>query len=397
MPSPTVPLPNERLSAGAAGRLRRWAWLHTSSSLVCSLFLLLLCLTGLPLIFHHEIEHLLGNEVEAPAMPAGTPLASLDKLVVVAKQRHPAQVVQMVYPDADDPNLVTVLLGPTPQDMDNTHSVVLDARTAQVLAQPSSREGLMYVLRKLHVDLFAGLPGRLFLGFMGLLFITAIVSGVVLYRPFMRKLDFGTVRTEKARRIRWLDLHNLLGIVTVTWALVVGITGVINTLSDLVIEYWQSDQMAEMLKPYEGQAPLELTQLGSVQTALLAAQQAIPDMKWSAVAFPGSTFASAHHYAVFMKGNTPITKRLLKPALVDAQTGQLTDSRDMPWYVTALLLSQPLHFGDYGGMPLKIIWALLDVMTIFVLGSGLYLWWARRKRHVRIEDEIAELSEARVS
>jgi uncharacterized iron-regulated membrane protein len=30
-------------------------------------------------------------------------------------------------------------------------------------------------------------------------------------------------------------------------------------------------------------------------------------------------------------------------------------------------------------MPLKIIWALLDVLTIVVLGSGLYLWLARRR------------------
>ncbi|XUJ32170.1 hypothetical protein ACQ5SK_26165 [Bradyrhizobium japonicum] len=28
-------------------------------------------------------------------------------------------------------------------------------------------------------------------------------------------------------------------------------------------------------------------------------------------------------------------------------------------------------------MPLKIIWVLLDLVTIFVLGSGLYLWFAR--------------------
>ncbi|MGN6117342.1 MAG: PepSY domain-containing protein, partial [Nitrobacter sp.] len=40
---------------------------------------------------------------------------------------------------------------------------------------------------------------------------------------------------------------------------------------------------------------------------------------------------------------------------------------------------QPLHFGDYGGMPLKIIWALLDVLTIIVLGTGVYLWLRRRK------------------
>jgi uncharacterized iron-regulated membrane protein len=45
------------------------------------------------------------------------------------------------------------------------------------------------------------------------------------------------------------------------------------------------------------------------------------------------------------------------------------------------LVSQPLHFGDYGGMPLKIIWALLDIMTIVVIGSGLYLWIVKRRKH----------------
>ena len=42
-----------------------------------------------------------------------------------------------------------------------------------------------------------------------------------------------------------------------------------------------------------------------------------------------------------------------------------------------LLLAQPLHFGDYGGAPLKLVWALLDMATIVVLGSGLYLWVKR--------------------
>jgi uncharacterized iron-regulated membrane protein len=45
--------------------------------------------------------------------------------------------------------------------------------------------------------------------------------------------------------------------------------------------------------------------------------------------------------------------------------------------VTTLLVSQPLHFGDYGGLPMKILWALLDLITIIVLASGLYLWLKR--------------------
>ena len=37
--------------------MRAWSWVHRWTSLVCTLlFLLLLYVTGLPLIFHEEIE-----------------------------------------------------------------------------------------------------------------------------------------------------------------------------------------------------------------------------------------------------------------------------------------------------------------------------------------------------
>jgi hypothetical protein len=28
----------------------------------------------------------------------------------------------------------------------------------------------------------------------------------------------------------------------------------------------------------------------------------------------------------------------------------------LPWYIHAIECSRPLHFGDYGGIPLKIMW-----------------------------------------
>ena len=31
-------------------------------------------------------------------------------------------------------------------------------------------------------------------------------------------------------------------------------------------------------------------------------------------------------------------------------------------------------------MPLKVIWAALDLLTMIVIGSGLYLWLARRRK-----------------
>ena len=112
----------------------------------------------------------------------------------------------------------------------------------------------------------------------------------------------------------------------------------------------------------------------AMQQALEAAQAQAPGTKLSFIAFPGTAFSSPHHNTFFLRGNEPLTSKLLKPVLVDARTAQVTASPTLPWYLTALLVSQPLHFGDYGGMPMKILWALLDIATIVVLGSGLYLW-----------------------
>ena len=167
----------------------------------------------------------------------------------------------------------------------------------------------------------------------------------------------------------------------------VGATGVINTLAIPILGLWQNGQLAEMTAPYKDLPPL--TELGSLHKAMETAQAAAPEMAPSFVAYPGTDFSSQHHYAVFMRGDTPLTSRLLKPALVDAQTGELTDMREMPMYVKTLLVSQPLHFGDYGGLPLKIIWALLDIVSIIVLASGLYLWLGRRK--APLEKRLAEL------
>ena len=371
----------------SARAIRTWCVVHKWTSLISTVFLLLLCITGLPLIFYHEIDHALGYDIEAQPMPAGTPLASLDAVVDASKKQIPGTYIQFVSWDPDEPDQVFASMAKRPDTpTDENRFLVLDARTAQVLGEPPFRSTFMFFLYRLHVDLFAGLPGKLFLGFMGLLLVAAVVSGVVIYGPFIRRLDFGTVRTRRSRRLLWLDLHNLLGIVTVAWVFVVGLTGVINTWADLVFKFWQANQLAEMVLPYKGQAPTQ--QLGSLQAAVDTARRVAPGMTPSFVAYPQSAFSSQHHYTVFMRGETPLTSRLLKPVLIDASNGAFTDTRDMPWYVTVLLLSQPLHFGNYGGTPLKIIWAVLDVITIIVLASGLYLWLARRK--IPMDNEIAE-------
>lgn len=358
--------------------IRRWSFIHTWSSLICTLFLLMLAITGLPLVFHHEIDHLLGDAPQIREMPADTPRMDLQQLVKAAEAHRPGEVVQYFGWDEDEPNGMYAFMGKTAGgDPNDTHTFMLDSRTGEAVETPSANGGFMMVMLRLHVDMYAGLPGKLLLAFMGLLFVLAIISGVVLYSPFMRRLDFATVRPNKSTRVRWLDLHNLIGVVTLTWAFVVGLTGVLNACADLVIAQWRNDALAAMVAPYQNAPPL--TDRAPATRLLEIAKQTVPGTEPSFIAFPGTRFSSEHHYAVFMKGSTHLTSHLLTPVLIDASDLKVTAIVNSPWYLDALLLSQPLHFGDYGGMPMKILWGILDVLTIIVLGSGLYLWWVRRR------------------
>ncbi len=340
----------------------------------------MLCLTGLPLIFHHEIDELLGYAPKPEGALDVTPKSTIDRVAKAALSSDPGKVVQYIAWDKDEPDRVIVYTnGAADGKPDDAVVRAFGSHSANLLGPVGT--GPMLIVLKLHTDMFAGMPGKLFLGGMGMLFLAAVVSGAVLYWPFTRRLEFGTIRRSKTRRVAWLDWHDLIGITTVVWAVVVGGTGVINTWAELMLNHWRTTELASMVAPYAGKPPP--AHLASLDLVVENAALAAPGMEVAFIAFPGTPFSSPHHFAAFMRGNQPLTSRLLTPILLDGETAKVADARDLPLYLKALFISQPLHFGDYGGTPLKIIWALLDLFTIVVIGTGLYLWfvkWLKTRR-----------------
>src|SRR3546814_5943938 len=72
----------------AAASLKSWYWIHKWSSLVCTLFLLVICITGLPLVFHEELEHLLDDGKPFAVVAEGTPRSTLDSIVQNARVQY---------------------------------------------------------------------------------------------------------------------------------------------------------------------------------------------------------------------------------------------------------------------------------------------------------------------
>ena len=381
------------------GAILFWYLIHKWSSLIPTAFLLMLCLTGLPLIFHDEIDAAMGGEAETS--PSGIPSAEgglpLDTMLERALIERPGEVPLFMAFSQDSP-LLTVTTGPTPDAAGEDMTLLFLDRTTGASLGPAPGNALMDFLLQLHTDMFLGLPGMLFLGAMGLSFIIALISGCVLYAPFMRKLPFATVRKGRSKRLRRLDQHNFLGIVAMAWMLVIALTGAINAFADPLTESWRDGEIARMTGAYVGTAALPPADYGSIDEAMSAARHALPGRSPQFIGFPGGAWSSGHHYAIFFQGDRPVTQHLLTPALVDAATGELTDARTMPVINQALMMSKPLHFGDYGGLPLKLIWAALTLATIWVLGTGIMLWLRRKPGEIerRIE-EIRSGAGARAS
>lgn len=242
---------------------RCWSAVHRWTSLMSMLFLLIICLTGLPLVFSEEIEDWLSDSLPYAVAAPGNSAVSLDRLTAAARQRYPDQIITSVFVDDDEPQ---VLIGMAPSwerynsDPGTGHMLKFDAHTGAVLmdagASVQSRIGFLSLMLHLHEDLFAGLSGKLFLSAMGLCFVMATVSGLVLYGPFMKRLAFGSIRTGREnRRLWWLDLHNLSGVVFAVWMSIVGVTGVMNELSTSLFALWQRSDVQTMLRPWQGQPP----------------------------------------------------------------------------------------------------------------------------------------------
>lgn len=358
--------------------IRVWYLIHRWSSLISMLFLMMLCVTGLPLIFHDEIDSTFGMDWEArlAGNPSATTGLPLDRIIDGALDERPGEVPLFVG-FSQDSSLITVTTGPTADAPGSAMSLLYFDRMTGNSLGVVPEGGVMDTMLALHTDMMLGLPGMLFLGAMGVLFLVALISGVVLYLPFMRRLRFGTVRTARSPRVRRLDQHNLIGIATLGWALVVGATGAINAFADPLVDNWREGELAGMIASRSSDVPLAPEAYGSLDRAMERAQKALPGLSPQFVGFPGGAWSGPRHYAIFFQGDRPLTSHVLTPALVEADTGILVDAREMPALNKALMLSKPLHFGDYGGLPFKLLWAALDLLTIWVLWTGLLLWFRR--------------------
>lgn len=350
-----------------------WRW-HSVCGLVAGLGLLVIGLTGSVLVFSREIDGLLRPEVVRVDPPPGAVRLPLDELVgrvATAFPGHPLMGWAFFHDDPAASDRVWVKLTGDDEPWLYVH---LDPYTGRILSRPAeSGDGIVGWLLELHYSLLADHLGMLLAGLFGVMLGLLGVSGLWLYRDFFR--NFLRLRWKSSARILFSDLHKFVGINSVLFNLILGFTGGWWNLSHLLGHLVEEEPTKEQAAP----APAP-RQWSSLAPLLAKAEGPIDGFTAHYISFPGSegdplTFYGQHG------GAGPFRGLYGSSVAFDPLTGEIRESKDLR---EASLWGQiydsfmPLHYGTFGGWPIRLLWCLGGLAPGALAISGFFIWRSRR-------------------
>ncbi|WP_320150389.1 PepSY-associated TM helix domain-containing protein [uncultured Tolumonas sp.] len=241
---------------------------------------------------------------------------------------------------------------------------------------------LAHLINEVHFSLaIPGMTGRTFLGVISLLYGLALVTGIVIHLPRLTK-DFWLLRKQQGERRHWLDLHNLIGVISLPFHLIFAWTGAIWGLSALLYALFNSAIFDQQLYAATGQTfmPMSNVQRTGVVQAALPADLLLRKLPNTAEFTPKWL-----HYKNYGDSSAQVEivaqqeKQLSQSKLVvlNATTGQLVqdqtgDNESLNHGMMMGLYS--LHFGDFGGIAIRLLYAVLGIGGCFLFYSGNQLW-----------------------
>ena len=370
--------------------MRRIYVVHQWVSLICALFLLLLTLTGLPLLFRGEINA--WNTVNLP--PRGEPMAlrgiwaGLPQGTAAVTQAFPTKEILAVTPDGEDGTLYFRVkdrggkAGRSHMRMGG-EQIMYEVRTGTVfnrqerVYRSEAVQEFMHTMHILHVRLGLEEGGRDFLAAMCVLSVISIVSGVYLYLPMMKTLAFGT-RRRRSSRLFWSDWHKLTSVFAGTWAALMCVSGVFIVLYSVGMRDYQ--RTAQMMAAEHFSAQEQSASLLLPEEALAQMQEAFPAKDIISMRLP--TADSALYAFQIAEPTVRATDFALGTQVYLAAGGGEPFLVPVPAWLTMAPFFLNLHIHNHELTAEKIFWALLILMTAAMIVTGIVLWLTRWRSRI---------------
>lgn len=243
---------------------------------------------------------------------------------------------------------------------------------------------------------FYGKSGYLLAGLTAFFFLFAIITGVLVH---WKKIisNFFLFRPKASLKNLWTDAHTSLGMIGLPFQLMYALTGVyimigLSVMAPAIIAFvYQGD----VNKAYDdfGLNPPSFELVGQPLTEDYSISHFVNKArsKWQGFEIDHISIFNLgdENMHVQLVGKSSVEKKFASEGSIIYQvaTGEIIQEKnpftDQSYFDSAKAILYRLHYGDFGGKVLKLIYFILGLLTCFVIISGVMIWLvARDKNHV---------------
>lgn len=353
----------------------KWIYrLHRITSFIAAPFLVILCLTGLFLLFEREI---LGEDAAFDGAPVVEEqlYQRLSEGIAKAKEIAPGQELRSVRFITSQGQLRFYLQEARDSSGRRIVDLSLEDGVLKDTSPDTSRHtwvrDALSLMARLHVRLNDGEAGRILMGVMCGVAMISIGTGFVLYPKFMKGLSFGT-RRAFSWRLWWSDWHKILGILAGGWLFLLSFSGLGLFLhakgqNRYIDTAWKAAE-AHFVPPSGEALPAE--------EALTIIRRRFPEERISSISLPEAN----HPFYAFDISERPKEIRLYTPRRVVFLAADGADELippQPPAWLAFAPLALNLHFRNHDTLWLKGMWGFFLVLSLLLTVSGLAVYLTR--------------------
>jgi uncharacterized iron-regulated membrane protein len=340
---------------------------HSIAGLISGLFILIISLSGAILVFHDELDLL---NYPPPVLRAEHKLASLDSCYSNIKNRYPhAQISHCLIPEGNENSFVFTVYDSSYKSGKDPLRLFLQPQTAAIQKADGVRTGFLSWVARMHSSFHAGKKGEWLLGFFALVFLLSTITGMVLFRR-----SVVAVLTFRKTVYSRSNLHQLIGVYALLFNLVIGFSG-----------FWMQRYVFKksFYKSYNYTPVLRSTPPLTFQfdTAMNVLHDQYPDFTPRVIYFAQGTQGNTAIYGSRSANSFIHSKKYADVIYLDStgmvnRTAFISSIRPGDRYD---IINAQIHYGQYGGLPVKIIYAMFGITGAILSITG-FIMWIRRRR-----------------
>jgi len=367
-----------------AETLKRHIDLHAWVGIVSGLALFVAFFAGAINMFHHELHHWQEPyQAQAGSQTASHADANMQALLDTVIANNPDAGQWLFLVPGDEPAAIwreTV----DGENIWHTEHASDFNDAGEPIERPHSE--LAGFINELHYRLGIPVVGLYLMGVISVLYGAALIGGLVIHWPKLKKEFFALKHQGNLRRY-WKNLHNLVGVISFPFHLIFAVTGAamgcfaILTLTMGTLAFGPqfqgavTDAMEAWPTP---EASGNSVAMAGVDRYLATAREEAPDLRVDWIEFQQYGDENA---VVDVAGSVPGTVAHHAHVVVRADnaellTTSLPGSRSLNHFVLSPVYS--LHFGDYGGLFLRLLYFVLGLLGCLLFVSGNIMWSERR-------------------